>query len=207
MRVQAIHGAARLRSSVGRTIESVMDPELIYCSACSARLTHRVPPGDSLTRGVCDACGVIHYRNPRLVVGAVVVWEDRILLCRRAIEPRHGKWTLPAGFMENGESVAAAATRETLEEACARIELGPMFSHFSVPQINQVHVFYRAKLLDLDFSPGVESLEVALFAEADIPWNELAFRTVKLTLRHFFADRSRNQYELHAEDLIWPAPT
>ena len=181
-----------------------MDPALIFCSACSARLAHRVPEGDSLTRGICDACGAIHYRNPRLVVGALAVWEDKVLLCRRAIEPRLGKWTLPAGFMENGETVAAAATRETLEEACARIELGPMFAHFSVPQINQVHVFYQARLLDLDYSPGIESLEVSLFAEADIPWGEIAFRTVKLSLRHYFADRTCGSFTLHSEDLIWP---
>jgi ADP-ribose pyrophosphatase YjhB (NUDIX family) len=181
-----------------------MDPDLVFCCACGARLVHRVPEGDSLSRGVCDDCGVIHYRNPRMVVGALAVWEDKVLLCKRAIEPRHGKWTLPAGFMENGETVGAAAVRETLEEACARVELGPMFSHFSVPQINQVHVFYRAQLLDLNFSPGLESLEVALFAEADIPWGEIAFRTVKLTLRHYFADRQTGNYGLHAEDMIWP---
>ncbi len=183
---------------------SVMDPDLVYCCACGSRLSHRVPDGDSLPRGICDDCGVIHYRNPRLVVGALAIWEDKVLLCRRAIEPRHGKWTLPAGFMENGETVAAAATRETLEEACARIELGPMFSHFSVPQINQVHVFYQARLLDLNFSPGIESLEVGLFSEADIPWGDIAFRTVKLTLRHYFADRIHGHFGLHAEDLIWP---
>ena len=182
----------------------MMDPDLVFCCACGSRLVHRVPDGDSLSRGICDDCGAIHYRNPRLVVGALAVWEDKVLLCRRAIEPRHGKWTLPAGFMENGETVAAAASRETLEEACARIELGPMFSHFSVPQINQVHVFYQARLLDLNYAPGIESLEVALFSEAEIPWGEIAFRTVKLTLRHFFADRLHGNFSLHAEDLIWP---
>ena len=166
-----------------------MDPALIYCTACGTRLSHRVPEGDSLTRGICDGCGAIHYRNPRLVVGALAVWEEKVL---------------PAGFMENGETVAAAAARETLEEACARIELGAMFSHFSVPQINQVHVFYQARLLDLDYAPGIESLEVGLFSEADIPWDEIAFHTVKLSLRHYFADRARGSFALHTEDLIWP---
>ncbi len=177
-----------------------------FCSACGAKVSQRVPPGDSLPRHVCDACGAIHYRNPRLVVGALPEWEDRILLCRRAIEPRHGKWTLPAGFMENGESVADAARRETLEEACARVELGEMYSMISVPHIHQVHVIYRSRLLDLDFAPGVETLELRLFSEDEIPWDEIAFRTIAITLRHFFEDRRRGQYRFHSEDLIAPPP-
>jgi ADP-ribose pyrophosphatase YjhB (NUDIX family) len=164
----------------------------------------RVPPGDTLPRHVCDACGAIHYRNPRLVVGTLPTWEDRVLLCRRAIEPRKGCWTLPAGFMENGESVAAAAERETLEEACARIELGEAYTMISVPHISQVHVIYRARLLDLDFAPGDETLEVALFDEAAIPWEEIAFRTVAMTLRHFFADRVQGRFGFHAEALPPP---
>jgi 8-oxo-dGTP pyrophosphatase MutT (NUDIX family) len=166
-----------------------MDPAMNFCSACGAPVTQRIPAGDSLPRHVCDACGTIHYRNPRLVVGALPEWEDRVLLCRRAIEPRHGKWTLPAGFMENGESVADAAMRETLEEACARIELG-----------RHVHPDQRAAhppgACDLPlaaarpgFRPGVETLELRLFREDEIPWDEIAFRTIAITLRHFFADR------------------
>ena len=181
-----------------------MEPALTFCSACGARLIHRIPAGDSLPRGVCDACGAIHYRNPRLVVGALPVWEDRVLLCRRAIEPRHGKWTLPAGFMENQETVAAAAIRETMEEAGARIELGPMFSLISVPHINQVHVIYRARLLDIDFAPGEETLELDLFRESDIPWNELAFRTISISLRRFFDDRTAGRFGFHAVDLDSP---
>ena len=181
-----------------------MEPALTFCSACGARLIHRIPAGDSLPRGVCDACGAIHYRNPRLVVGALPVWEDRILLCRRAIEPRHGKWTLPAGFMENQETVAAAAIRETMEEAGARIELGPMFSLISVPHVNQVHVIYRARLLDIDFAPGEETLELDLFRESDIPWNELAFRTISISLRRFFDDRTAGQFGFHTVDLESP---
>lgn len=182
-----------------------MDPALIFCSACGSRLVHRVPAGDSLPRGVCDACGSIHYRNPRLVVGALPEWEGRILLCRRAIEPRHGKWTLPAGFMENGESVAAAASRETMEEAGARIELGPMFSMISVPYINQVHVIYRARLLDLEFAPGEETLELDLFREEDIPWKEIAFRTIAISLRKFFADRTAGSFGFHTTELLPPS--
>ena len=181
-----------------------METVLRYCNACGQPLSLRVPPGDNRTRGMCDACGMIHYQNPRLVVGALAVWEDRILMCRRAIEPRYGKWTLPAGFMENGETVAEGAIRETLEEAGARIELGPMFSMISVPHIDQVHVIYRARLLDLDFAAGEESLEVKLLGEDEIPWDEIAFRTISLSLRRFFADRVTGSFGFHAEDLRPP---
>lgn len=172
-----------------------------FCSNCAAPLARRVPPGDSLPRWLCDACGTIHYENPKLVVGTVPEWNGRLLLCRRAIEPRYGYWTLPAGFMENDETAAEAARRETLEEAGAHIELESAFSLISVPRVNQVHLFYRARLVDLGFKPGVESLEVALFDEAKIPWKEIAFRTVGLTLKHWFADRSRGSYGFHAEDI------
>ncbi|HEY8068024.1 MAG TPA: NUDIX hydrolase [Burkholderiales bacterium] len=172
-----------------------------FCPNCGGAVARRVPPGDSLPRAVCDACGSIHYENPKLVVGSLPEWEGRMLLCRRAIEPRYGYWTLPAGFMENGESAGEAAARETLEEAGARIELLSAFSMVSVPYVNQVHVFFRARLLDLDFRAGEESLEVALFEEARIPWKDIAFRTVGLTLKHWFADRSRGAFAFHAEDL------
>lgn len=181
-----------------------MEPAINYCCCCAAPVRLRIPPGDSLPRHVCDACGAIHYRNPRLVVGTLPVWEDKVLLCRRAIEPRHGCWTLPAGFMENAETVAEAAARETREEACARVELGEMFTMISVPHISQVHVIYRARLLDLDFAPGEESLDVALFGEADIPWEQIAFRTVAMTLRHFFADRARGNFGTHVESVVLP---
>jgi ADP-ribose pyrophosphatase YjhB (NUDIX family) len=173
-----------------------------FCSNCGAPVARRVPPGDTLPRWVCDQCGVIHYQNPLLVVGTVPEFEGRVLLCHRAIEPRYGYWTLPAGFMENDETAGQAALRETLEEAGARIELGEPFSLISVPYVNQVHLFYRARLLDLDFKPGEESLEVALYAEADIPWKEIAFRTVGATLRHWFADCSHGSFGFHAEDFI-----
>jgi ADP-ribose pyrophosphatase YjhB (NUDIX family) len=172
-----------------------------FCPDCAAPLARRVPPGDTLPRDVCDACGSVHYQNPKLVVGTVPDWQGRVLLCRRAIEPRYGYWTLPAGFMENDETAAQAALRETLEEAGAHIELESVFSLISVPRVNQVHLFYRARLVDLEFKPGVESLEVALFDEAKIPWKEIAFRTVGLTLKHWFADRARGSYGFHAEDI------
>jgi ADP-ribose pyrophosphatase YjhB (NUDIX family) len=166
----------------------------------------RTPPGDTLPRHVCTSCGAIHYQNPKLVVGAIPEWEDRILLCRRAIEPRHGRWTLPAGFMENAETTAEAAARETLEEACARIEVGEMFTLISVPHISQVHIVYRARLLDLDFRPGDESLEVALFSEAEIPWDDIAFRTIALTLRHYFDDRRQGTFRFHTSHIDPPSP-
>jgi len=161
----------------------------------------RVPPGDSLERWVCDQCGEIHYQNPRLIVGTVPEFEGRILLCRRAIEPRYGYWTLPAGFMENDETAAQAAARETLEEAGARVEMGAPFSLISVPHVNQVHLFYRARLADLNFNPGEETLEVALFEEPAVPWKDVAFRTVANTLRYWFADRESGSFGFHAEDI------
>lgn len=178
-----------------------MDPAINFCSSCGAAVTVRIPAGDSLPRHVCDQCGTIHYRNPRLVVGALPVWQDKILLCRRAIEPRLGMWTLPAGFMENGETVAEAALRETREEANADIDLGEMYTLISVPHINQVHVVYRASLRNLEFSAGEESLEVRLFTEAEIPWDEIAFRTIALTLRHYFDDRRLGRFCFHPGDL------
>ena len=172
-----------------------------FCSECGSTVSRRIPSGDHALRDVCDTCGTVHYQNPKLVVGAIAEWGDRILMCRRAIEPRHGFWTLPAGFMENEETTAAAAARETLEEACARIEVGEMFTLINVPHISQVHIIYRAKLLDAGFSPGEESLEVALFREDEIPWREIAFRTITLTLRHYFDDRRRGRFGFHARDL------
>ena len=149
-----------------------------FCSNCGAPVVLKVPAGDNLPRHVCEACLTIHYLNPRMVIGCIAEWEEQVLLCRRAIEPRYGYWTLPAGFMENDETAGDAALRETLEEAGARVALSAPFTMVSVPRVNQVHLFYRARLLDLDFKPGVESLEVALVEEAKIPWQEIAFRTV-----------------------------
>jgi ADP-ribose pyrophosphatase YjhB (NUDIX family) len=163
---------------------------LKFCSHCgAARLEWRVPEGDSLPRFVCPDCGTIHYQNPKIVVGCLPEWEDKVLLCRRAIEPRYGLWTLPAGFLENGETIGAGALRETFEEARARVELGEIYTLISLPQINQVYMLFRARLVDLDFGPGTESLEVRLFAESEIPWETLAFRTIARTLRSYFLDR------------------
>jgi ADP-ribose pyrophosphatase YjhB (NUDIX family) len=160
-----------------------------------------VPPGDNLPRWLCDECGEIHYENPKLVVGSVPEYEGKLLLCRRAIEPRYGYWTLPAGFMENDETAGQAALRETLEEAGAQVELGAPFTLISVPYVNQVHLFYRARVRDLGFKPGEETLEIGLFEEERIPWKEIAFRTVGLTLKRWFADRKAGSFGFHAEDL------
>jgi ADP-ribose pyrophosphatase YjhB (NUDIX family) len=173
-----------------------------YCCECGATVSFRIPADDTLPRHVCDRCRTIHYLNPKMVVGALPEWEDKILLCRRAIEPRLGMWTLPAGFMENAETTTQAAARETLEEACARIEVGELFSLISVPHISQVHVVYRARLLDLDFAAGAETLEVALFDEAEVPWDAIAFRSIALTLRHFYADRLAGRFGVHTGEII-----
>ncbi len=160
-----------------------------------------MPDGDNRIRSVCDHCETIHYQNPKIVAGCIPVWEDKILLCKRAIEPRHGFWTLPAGFMENEETLEQAAARECLEEANARVKIEDVFSIYSLPHVNQVYMLYRATLLDLDFSAGDESLEVALYKEQDIPWDNLAFRTIEKTIQHFFADRQNNHFSIHTGTL------
>ncbi len=165
-----------------------------YCSNCSALVELRVPAGDTLPRYVCPTCNVIHYQNPKMVVGCIPEWEDQILLCRRAIEPRHGLWTLPAGFMENAETLAQAAARETLEEANARVEMGALYAIYNLPHINQVYVLFRARLLDLNFKPGIESLDVKLFSEAEIPWDTMAFRVIREPLRRYFDERRKGQF-------------
>lgn len=178
-----------------------------FCAECASPVELRLLPDDHKPRFVCTECGMVHYENPKLIVGSIPEWEDgRILLCRRAIEPRHGLWTLPAGFMENGETTTEAGARETLEEANAHVAMGELYSMHNLSYINQVHLLYRARLLDLDFSPGVESLEVALFAEAEIPWDTLAFRPVKFTLQRYFADRKKGKFEFFNTDLGKPTP-
>ena len=175
-----------------------------FCSTCGQAVNLLVPPGDNRERFVCAHCGAIHYQNPRNVVGTIPVWEDKVLLCRRAIEPRYGFWTLPAGFMEMGETTAEAAVRETLEEAGARVEIQNLFSLLNVPRVDQVHLFYLARLIDTDVLAGDESLEVRLFDERDIPWDDIAFPTVGQTLHFFFADRRSGSYGLHTGDVLRP---
>lgn len=181
-----------------------------FCSECAHPVSLIVPPDDNRPRYVCSQCGLIHYQNPKMVIGSIPVWErdgkTQILLCKRAIEPRRGYWTLPAGFMENNETTSDAAIRETVEEAGARIELHELFSLLNVPHVHQVHMFYRATLLDLEYAPGTESLDVKLFSESDIPWDDIAFPTVAHTLKFFFDDlknmRKGGSFSLHTQD-IW----
>ena len=149
-----------------------------YCSDCGAPVIRKVPPGDNLPRFVCAACQAIHYQNPRIVAGCIPEWEDKILLCRRAIEPKHGLWTVPAGFMEIGESTEEAAARETLEEARAEVEITSLYGVFSLPHVSQVYILFRGALRKPDFGAGSESLEVALFRPEEIPWDTLAFRVI-----------------------------
>ena len=173
-----------------------------FCSHCASPVTLTVPPGDNRPRHVCGACSAVHYVNPRIVTGTVCTWGDRILLCKRAIEPRYGFWTLPAGFMEIGETTSEGAVRETLEESGARIELLELFSMIDVIHAEQVHVFYRGLMTGPELDPGTESLEARLFAEDEIPWDELAFKTVNQTLRWFLSDRQEGRYRLHTDSIL-----
>jgi len=172
-----------------------------HCRVCGAATEYRVPADDNRERAVCTACGEIHYENPLNVVGTVPVFGERVLLCRRAIEPRHGFWTLPAGFMELGETVAEGALRETDEEAGAHVELEGLFSLLNVVRVGQVHLFYRARMLSEHLAPGPETLEARLFREDEVPWDELAFRTVRRTLELYFEDRRRGVFGIHVADI------
>jgi ADP-ribose pyrophosphatase YjhB (NUDIX family) len=168
-----------------------------YCSQCGKEVVLKVPPDDKLPRFVCEACGTIHYQNPRMVVGCVPEWAGNILLCLRAIEPRRGYWTLPAGFMENHETLEGCAQREAHEEALADVRIGSLLSVINVPHASQVHVFFRAELVGGRFGVGHESMDAALYAQADIPWPELAFPSVEFTLRRYLADREAGRESSH----------
>ena len=171
-----------------------------YCSSCGSTVSYRVPKGDNRERAICDDCGEVHYRNPLVVVGCVPERDGRVLLCKRAIEPRYGKWTLPAGFMELGETVAGGAARETLEEALATVELGHLFAMVDVVDAGQVHLFYTAKLVS-DFGAGEETLEAELFNEDEIPWDEIAFESGVFALRKYFEDRVSKNRDVHVHEL------
>jgi len=173
-----------------------------HCKECGTAVEYRVPDdGDTKPRAVCPACHTIHYENPLNVVGTVPHWGDKVLLCKRNIEPRFGKWTLPAGFMELNETTAEGAARETDEEAGAQFEMEGLFTLLNVARVGQVHLFYRARLTSDQFNPGTETIEARLFSEEEIPWDEIAFRTVKETLEHYFADRRSGHYGIHTIDI------
>ncbi|MFM1897019.1 MAG: hypothetical protein RLZZ385_2093 [Pseudomonadota bacterium] len=174
-----------------------------FCHHCGGPVAQRIPAGDDKLRHCCTVCDAVFYQNPKNIVGTVPVFRNQVLLCRRAIEPRHGKWTLPAGFLENGETLLDGAVRETLEEAGARVIVDQqnLYTLFNLPYINQVYLFFRAQLRDLDFAPGTESLEVRLFSKPEIPWSEIAFPVVRSTLEHYFSDFERSLFPVRMFDV------
>lgn len=173
-----------------------------YCSHCGAPVVVRIPAGDNRPRYVCESCGTVHYQNPLIVTGCIAEWNDRILMCRRAIRPRYGLWTLPAGFMENGETVQEGAARETWEEARARVEPFALYTIFTLPHINQVYMLFRGRLAEPACGPTDESLEAGLFAEEVIPWRELAFPVVAESLRLYFNDRRNGGFGVHTGEIV-----
>jgi ADP-ribose pyrophosphatase YjhB (NUDIX family) len=183
-------------------------PPIKHCKTCGIAVVYRLPDdGDTKPRAVCPACNTVHYENPLNVVGTIPILIDAqgqhlVLLCKRNIEPRKGYWTLPAGFMELNETSAQGAARETDEEAGAQIEMQGLFTLINVQRVGQVHFYYRAKLLSEVFDIGYETLEARLFTEADIPWDNLAFHTVRGTLEHYFADARAGVFGMHHFDIV-----
>ncbi len=177
-----------------------------YCSQCGAEVETRIPEGDNRERFVCPSCHVIHYQNPNIVAGCVAEWQGKILLCSRAIEPRLGFWTVPAGFMENGESVAEGAARETWEEALAKVSTTSLLAIVDVVHAKQVHIFYRGTMDTADFGPGTESLETRLVDEADIPWDDIAFPSVAYAMRRYLEDRAAGVEKVHETRIEWRGP-
>ena len=173
-----------------------------YCSNCGKSLSFSTPPGDDRPRFLCHSCGAIHYQNPLMVVGCIPEAEDKILLCRRSIEPCSDKWTLPAGYLENGETVCAGALRETYEEACANVEIIAPYAMYNIRHVSQIYLMFRARLLDNDFKPGNESKEVRLFNEEEIPWDEIAFTVITKTLGNYFRDRAAGEFPFHIGDVL-----
>ncbi len=172
-----------------------------FCSDCGSPVRFGPVDGDPLPRYVCTQCQTIHYQNPKVVCGCLATWEDRILFCKRAIEPRYGYWTLPAGFMENGETTAEGAQRETQEEANATVTIEGLYCVFNIPQISQIYMMFRGTLVDGLHSPGAESLETVLWRDTEIPWEQLAFPAVKRTLKFYLADRQQQEFPVHVQDL------
>jgi len=172
-----------------------------FCTECGSELIYRLPDGDDRLRHICDHCGVIHYQNPKVVVGCIPEYNDQILLCRRAIEPRKGKWTLPAGYLENGESVETGAIRETWEEARAKVEISDPLALFNLTFVNQIYLMFRARMIEKKFAPGPESMQVALFDELAIPWDDMAFSVIRKTLEWYFQKRTDNSFSFQIGDI------
>ena len=172
-----------------------------FCTHCGQPTVDKIPLGDHKVRQVCNNCGTIHYVNPKVICGALAIWQNKVLLCRRAIEPRYGLWTLPAGYMELHETMAEGAARETREEAEAELKIEQLYCVYDIPRIGQIYSLFKAELIDGKFGAGEETIECRLFEEKDIPWTELAFPSVERTLQHYFNDRQSNQFEIHLETL------
>ena len=174
-----------------------------YCTQCGEKVAFVIPHGDNMPRYVCKdpQCGFVHYQNPKIVAGCIVQWQNNILLCRRAIEPRSGLWTIPAGFLENGETVDGGALRETVEEACAEVKSPELFAVYNIPHVNQVYIIFCGNLAKPQFAPGEESLETKLFAESEVPWDELAFPVVRKALQRFFEDKRKGDFRPFVDDL------
>ncbi|MGU9957258.1 MAG: NUDIX hydrolase [Arenicellales bacterium WSBS_2016_MAG_OTU3] len=173
-----------------------------FCSECAAPVLVRIPDGDNRPRHVCANCNTIHYSNPKVVAGCVVTWEDKILLCKRAIQPRYGLWTVPAGFLENGETVQAGAQRETMEEACAHVEIDDLYAVYNIAHVDQIYMIFRGHLNAPVFATGLESLEVGLYKEDEIPWDKLAFKVVTETLMRFYSDQKRGSFRPFVGDIV-----
>ena len=173
-----------------------------YCSLCGSAVSRRIPDGDNLPRYVCDNCDTVHYQNPKIVTGCIIKYDEKILLCRRAIEPRYGLWTIPAGFMELGETTCNAAARETYEEAMAVVQIDELFAVYNIPHVSQVYFIYRAHLESPDFAPGEESLETQLFSENEIPWDQLAFPVVRASLTRYFESLRTSDTRPYVDDII-----
>lgn len=167
-----------------------------FCSLCANPVNYVIPAGDNRPRHICESCGTVHYQNPKIVAGCIPEWQDEILLCKRAIQPRLGYWTLPAGFMENGETTEEAAIRETLEETGAQANILQLYTLYSIPHISQVYMIYRAQLLDKNFSPTPESEQVELFSQQNIPWEQIAFPVIELTLKQYYQDQRNGNFQL-----------
>jgi ADP-ribose pyrophosphatase YjhB (NUDIX family) len=172
-----------------------------YCTLCGSRVYRKIPAGDNRQRYICTSCGMVHYQNPKVVTGCIPEWQDKILLCQRAIEPRYGLWTLPAGFMENDESNMQGAAREAMEEANADIRDMSLYCVFSIPHINQIYTMYRGLLHEGSASPGYESLEVELVSKDEVPWEELAFPVVRETLKLYYRDLEQGCFSVHYGEL------
>jgi len=172
-----------------------------YCSECGAKVVLEIPEADNRHRHICRSCRTVHYCNPKIIAGCIPEWGDQILLCKRGIKPRYGLWTLPAGHMETGESTPEAAVRETLEEANAKVEILGLYMVINLIDVDQLYMMYRARLLDREYSSGAESLEVGLYHEQEIPWETLAFPSIRETLRYYYRDRQAGCYRIRTGEI------